>query len=47
MSAHPTESDWEQRKAEIKHLYITESRRLKGPGGVMQEMSARYGFEAS
>ncbi|KAF2180743.1 hypothetical protein K469DRAFT_269993 [Zopfia rhizophila CBS 207.26] len=47
MSTDLTEEDWNSHQATIRSLYLTENRKLQGPGGVMQEMSTKYGFNAT
>ncbi|KAH6718728.1 ankyrin repeat-containing domain protein [Leptodontidium sp. MPI-SDFR-AT-0119] len=42
-----TEDDWNSHKATIRSLYLTENLKLQGPGGVMQEMLTKYGFNAT
>ncbi|KAF2181591.1 hypothetical protein K469DRAFT_588973 [Zopfia rhizophila CBS 207.26] len=42
-----TEDDWDSHQATIWSLYLTKDRKLQGPGGVMQEMSTKYGFSAT
>jgi Clr5 domain len=47
MARKITEDDWSRHQATIEQLYLTENRKLQGPGSVMEEMSKRLGFEAS
>ncbi|KAI1357142.1 Clr5 domain-containing protein, partial [Xylaria arbuscula] len=42
-----TDNDWNSYRDTIRSLYITENRKLQGPGGVMQEMSTEHGFNAT
>jgi hypothetical protein len=42
-----TEDDWNRHQATIQLLYITEKRKLQGPGGVMQEMLIHHNFNAT
>ncbi|KAH7339216.1 hypothetical protein BKA66DRAFT_479621 [Pyrenochaeta sp. MPI-SDFR-AT-0127] len=47
MLANLIEHDWDSHHATIQSLYVTEKRNLQGPGGVMEEMLAKYGFNAT
>ncbi|KAF9767898.1 hypothetical protein IL306_014867 [Fusarium sp. DS 682] len=38
---------WDRFKDEIKTLYLTKNLPLEGPGGVIEVMSRRFGFDAS
>ena len=42
-----TEDDWNLHQATIRSLYLTENRKLQGPGGVMQEMLTKHRFNAT
>ncbi|RYP39320.1 hypothetical protein DL768_010726 [Monosporascus sp. mg162] len=42
-----TDDDWNSHRDAIRFLYLTENRKLQGHGGVMQEMSTKYGFNAT
>jgi hypothetical protein len=42
-----TEDEWNSHQATIQSLYLDQDRKLRGPGGVMQEMSDKYGFNAT
>ncbi|KAF2726864.1 hypothetical protein EJ04DRAFT_570892 [Polyplosphaeria fusca] len=47
MSAKLTEDDWSLHKAVIQALYLTEDRKLQGPGGVIEQMFVEYKFKAT
>lgn len=42
-----TDDDWNSHQATIRYLYLTENRKLLGPGDVMQEMKMTYGLDAT
>jgi hypothetical protein len=47
MPPHLTEDDWKRHQEAIRLLYLTKNRPLEGPGGVMEEMRNKHGFNAT
>ena len=37
--------EWDSHKAEIEDLYVREDVKLGGPGGLMETMARKHGFE--